>query len=71
MNETDFTKPPVRRGPRERLAPTIERARERRAAAPIETISVTRVDVNYRNSVGLRTIVISLPRMKFLERPER
>jgi hypothetical protein len=70
MNETDFTKPPVRRGPRERLAPTIERARERKAA-PIEAVSVTRVDVNYRNSVGLRTIVISLPRMKFLERPER
>lgn len=70
MNETDFTKPPARRGPRERLAPTIERARARKAA-PIETVSVTRVDVNYRNSVGLRTIVISLPRMKFLERPER
>lgn len=73
-DQSDFTKPPVRRGPRQLLSPTIARGRqrdlshERRPVPPIEATTVLRVD-----SMGMahRTIAISLPRVKFLERPEQ
>ncbi|MBY6242811.1 hypothetical protein [Methylosinus sp. Sm6] len=73
----DFTRAPRRQTPRERLAPTLRRGRERetsherRAVPPIESIRVERVDCNYMGSgVAPTMVALSLPRVRFLERPE-
>lgn len=73
-DQADFTKPPVLRTARQRLSQAIARGRsrdvshERRPVPPIEAISVRRADLV---GMALRPITISLPRVKFLERPEQ
>lgn len=73
----DFTRPPRRQTPRERLAPTLRRGREReisherRAVPPIDSLPVQRIDCDYMGSgVAPTRVTISLPRVRFLERPE-
>ncbi|ATQ67762.1 MULTISPECIES: hypothetical protein [Methylosinus] len=61
-----------------RLAATIARGRERetsherRAVPPIEAVTITRTSAHYQGTGNTPTMVtISLPRVRFLERPER
>jgi hypothetical protein len=73
----DFTRAPRRQTPRERLAPRLLRGRERetsherRAVPPIESLPVQRIHCDYMGSgVAPTRVTISLPRVRFLERPE-
>jgi hypothetical protein len=74
-DQADFTKPPIRRGPKQLLAPALARGRERdasherRAVSTIEAITVNRAIIPYRGDRHRHAIEISLPRVRFLEKP--
>jgi hypothetical protein len=68
----NFTKPPHRITPREKLTPRITRGRERdvshetRAVAPIEAVETRRCDAR-STLTAAGTVRVSLARLKFLE----